>query len=216
MTAQKIQKAVGLINRHHLLIVFPDRNRPQPKSLWSLLHPKIPMLWEWSDEGDDRVLQMWNLMKRLSEDRRVIYLKWYKGRATFISQDLFTALLCLSKAHSSKLSASAKEILSILESDSPLSTREVKTLADLRGKDNEPEYHRAMKLLFQNFLIVGCGEVDDGAFPSLAVGATQNIYEELWNAASKMNVQKAWSLVDQVMPKGSDFRKFLDRTSEKF
>jgi len=31
-------------------------------------------------------------------------------------------------------------------------------------------------------LIVGTGEVPDGAFPSLAVGATELLFEDVWNA----------------------------------
>lgn len=85
-----------------------------------------------------------------------------------------------------KLSPTARLILDTLEEDSPLSTKQLKMMTDLRGKDNEPIYNKSLKELFKRFLIVGYGEVDDGAFPSLAVAATKSIYEDLWLKASKV------------------------------
>ncbi len=71
-----------------------------------------------------------------------------------------------------------------------------------------------MKELFQNFQIVGYGEVDDGAFPSLAVGATSNLYEDLCQAANDMSVEQARKIVDGAMPMGSSLRKFYDRIAK--
>ncbi len=61
-----------------------------------------------------------------------------------------------------------------------------------------------------------CGEVDDGAFPSLAVGSTQLLFEDLWLAAKDMKSAKAQKLVDQFMPIGSLVRKFFDKQMSSF
>lgn len=172
------------------------------------------MKWEWSEDGDDTVLQMWQLMKRLSEDRRVVYSKWYAGRATFFSRELFCALLHFSQKSDDRLSRVSVQLLEALESDSPLSTKQLKALTELRGRDFEPEYNRGMKELFKKFLIVGCGEVEDGAFPSLAVGATRLIYEDLWEQAKSLTDAQAMKIVNQILPTGSLMRKFWERTSK--
>ena len=168
------------------------------------------MKWEWSDEGDNKVADLWHLMKKLSDSRKVVYSKWYQGRATFFSMELFTALLSFSKENPS-LSEKAREILEILEMDSPISTRELKDRADLKGKFNVAIYNRAMKELFSKFLIVGFGEVDDGAFPSLAVGATQTLYEDIWNRAKNLSPEQSQNTIDKFMPPGSKTKRYLSR-----
>ncbi len=208
------KKAILKINDHGVLLVFPIINRKEPRSLWSEFFPKTKMRWEWDETGDNRVGDLWALMKRLSVTKQVVYSKWYQGRATFFSVSLFEAMLCLCRQNLSetKLSRAAKELLAALESDSPLSTRELKKLTDLQGKDNNSNYTRSMKQLFSQLLIVAFGEVDDGAFPSLAVGATQLLYEDLWNRAEKMKPETAHKIVDRYMPMGSDVRKYFDKT----
>ncbi len=205
--------AVRKINEKGILLVFPINNQKEPASLWSEFYPKSKMRWEWDSDGDDRVGDLWGLMKRLSDSRQVVYSKWYQGRATFFSRELFTALVCICKTHFEhpQVSRSAKDLLDCLESDSPLSTKQLKKLTDLRGKDNERFYNRGMKELFSKFLIVAFGEVDDGAFPSLAVGATRHLYEDLLTEAQKMNTNHAQSIVNQYMPLGSLVRKYLDK-----
>ena len=134
------------------------------------------MVWDWNDDAAGPVHDMWGLMKRLSDCREVVYSKWYQGRATFFSRELFAAMLCLRCLQSDArrgLSSTARTLFEVLENNSPLSTRKLKELTDLQGKLHEAEYSRAMKDLFTRLLIVGFGEVDDGAFPSLAVGATE-------------------------------------------
>jgi hypothetical protein len=101
----------------------------------------------------------------------------------------------------------------VLENNSPLSTRKLKELTDLQGRLHEAEYSRAMKELFSLLLIVGFGEVDDGAFPSLAVGATELLYDELWRQAEAMPLRKAQAALDRLMPPLSHFRRFFDRTA---
>lgn len=187
-------------------------NKSQPLSLWSCFYPRSKMNWSWDSGSDNRVSQMWMLMKKLSDCREVIYSKWYQGRATFFSVELFTALLSFyfkNLQASSVLSKTAKNLLEILENDSPLSTKQLKKLAELQGKDNEKEYSQAMKSLFKNFLVVAYGEVDDGAFPSLAVGSTQHIYEEIWTNALKMNSSETKTILNNFIPEFHLFQKYL-------
>ncbi len=208
------RSAIAKINKNGVLLVFPINNRKEPKSLWSEFFPRTKMRWEWDASGDNRVSDMWMLMKRLSDTKQVVYTKWYQGRATFFSRELFKALLAHVKATgdlSGGLSRNAREILETLELDSPLSTKQLKKLTDLQGRDNEPAYNRAMKELFSKFLIVGFGEVDDGAFPSLAVGATKLLYEDLWVESRKLDPQEASRSVENYFPSGSAIRRYLDK-----
>ena len=204
------KRALDKINKNGVLLVFPIKNRKEPHSLWSALHPKKIMRWEWDDSGDNNVANMWSLMKRLSSCREVVYSKWYQGRATFFSRPLFSAMLCVSmRAPQQELSFIAQEILEVLENDSPLSTKELKKITELQGKLNEPQYSRAMKELFSRLLIVGYGEVDDGAFPSLAVGATKTLYEDLWLEAAEMDPFDAQKQIERWMPSGALTRKYF-------
>lgn len=209
--------AIASINKNGILLVFPINNKPEPKSLWSEFYPKSKMKWEWDENGDNRVGELWGLMKRLSDSRQVVYSKWYQGRATFFSRELFTALLCVFKdriiaAH--HLSRAAQDLLETLEGDSPLSTKQLKQLTELRGKENESTYNRGMKQLFSQFMIVAFGEVEDGAFPSLAVGATRNLYEDLWNEALELDLKKAKKTIDQFLPLQSAVRKYYDKINQ--
>jgi hypothetical protein len=69
-----------------------------------------------------------------------------------------------------------------------------------------------MKELFTQLLIVGFGEIDDGAFPSAAVGATELLFSDLWREADEMTYTEAKVVVDQFLPEGSHFRRFFDRS----
>ncbi len=209
-----IKKAIQIINQKGILLVFPVNNNKQPNSLWSEFYPRSKMEWSWDNDGDNRVGQLWSLMKKLSDCREVVYSKWYQGRATFFSKRLFTALLRIridELKNPVKLSRTSLELLEYLENDSPLSTKELKKLAELRGKDNERFYQRAIKALFKDFHIIAFGEVDDGAFPSLAIGATKNLYEDLCSAAQVLSLDQARDVVNEFMPHGQLFRKYLDK-----
>jgi hypothetical protein len=177
-----------------MLLVFPMNNQKEPKSLWHEFYPRSEMRWEW-DDGDDRVMKMWFDMKKLSKDKRVVYSKWYQGRATFFSREVFSALRSYINPQREKLSRQAKELLEILESDSPLSTKQLKKMTDLQGKDNERIYQKAIKSLFEQMWIVGFGEVADGSFPSLAVGAATLLYEEL--CSDKIAKDEAFSILNK-------------------
>ncbi len=212
-------KAIEIINKRGILLVFPRANQKVPLSLWSEFHPRTKMKWEWDEGGDNRVFKMWTLMKELSDCRDVVYSKWYQGRATFFSRDVFTAMLArLKQTHNLKigLSATARLLLDELEMDSPLSTRELKKRTDLRGRFHEPTYQRALKDLFLRMLVIAFGEVDDGAFPSLAVGSTAHIYEDLWQEADRLTSSDAQSTVDKYLPPCSALRTFFDKIPGNF
>ena len=106
----------------------------------------------------------------------------------------------------------AEAIYEALEADSPLSTKELKKITGLQGKAYSGEYQRAMSSLFKNLLIVGYGEVEDGAFPSLAVGATRLIHEDLWTSGLQQDLAEAEDIIEQHLLKGSPLRKFFDRS----
>lgn len=211
---QKFRTAIEKINKRGVLLVYPIKNQKEPASIWSEFYPRKKMNWEWDESGDNSVHDMWYLMKKLSASSEVVYSKWYQNRATFFSREVFTAVLSLKMKQENfgmALSRHARDILDVLEDSSPMSTREVKKLTDLQGRANEGFYNRAMRELFQQYLIVGYGEVDDGAFPSLAVGATKNLFEDLWMNATKMRTLNAQTIVEEYLPKDSKVRKLFDK-----
>ncbi|MEQ1876550.1 MAG: hypothetical protein ABL958_07885 [Bdellovibrionia bacterium] len=208
------RSAIAKINKRGMLLVFPINNKKEPASLWSEFYPKAKMRWEWDSDGDNRVASLWHLMKRLSGMKDVVYSKWFQGRATFFSRELFLALLAdriRVEDPRAKLSRNAREILETLENDSPLSTKQLKKMTELQGRDNEPAYNRAMKELFSTFLIVGFGEVEDGAFPSLAVGATKLIYEDLWVESRSLDKGAAQETIDRFLPGAGAAGRFLKK-----
>ena len=151
------------------------------------------MVWDWNEDSDHRVGDMWQMMKRLSDCREVIYSKWYQGRATFFSHESFRGDDRAASCHQTprhELSETARVLFEVLENNSPLSTKELKELTDLQGRVNESIYNSGMKELFTRLLIVGFGEVEDGAFPSLAVGATELLFEELWRHGADMSLSE--------------------------
>ena len=202
------RKAVAAIERGGILLVYPLDNRPEPPSLWSAFFPRSPMKWEWDDSGDDRVANLWHLRAELSASRKVVYAKWFRGRATFFSREIFAAFLSL-LGRPPPLSDEAARILEALELDSPLSTKQLKQAVDLRGRQFESSYERALKQLWSRLLVVGFGEVDDGAFPSLAVGATRVLFEDLWEEAASLSRDEAWERVRARMAEESLFVRSL-------
>lgn len=210
-----IPPAVKFINQKGALLVFPIDNRPEPSSLWSCFYPRSPMRWDWDESGDGRVVKMWHLRTQLSTSKKVVYSKWYKGRATFFSRSVFTAILAslgMSKSNQSpSLSPPEKKILRILEENSPLSTKVLKKESGLKGKDQESLYQRSLKTLWERALIVGFGEVDDGAFPSLALGATQLLYDDLWEEARSTSMDAALSTLETVFQSQPLYQKEWNR-----
>jgi hypothetical protein len=207
-------KAIERVNQRGMLLVYPVNNRKEPRSLWSEFYPRSEMRWEWDETGDDRVSTMWHLRERLATSRRVVYTKWYRGRATVISFELFRAMLALfgsSRDLDQGLSFQSQEILDLLNEDSPLSTKVLKRMADLQGRERERLYNQAMKDLWARLFIVGFGEVDEGAFPSLAVGSTRVLFEDLWQESLEIPEEEAQATLERHLPRGTLFRKYFDQ-----
>jgi hypothetical protein len=212
MSTSLKKKAIQAIKTQGILLVYPIDNREEPKSLWSELHPRTRMRWEWDDDGDAKVATLWHLREEISRSREVVYSKWYQNRATFFSRPVFAALYRLSREFKPiKWTRESSAILEALEMDSPLSTKQIKEAVDLQGKLLESTYERAMKPLWQHFDIVGFGEVQDSSFPSLAVGATGVLFEDLVEEAQSLSVEKARALLEKHLPPKSLWRKFWDR-----
>ncbi len=211
MKRSTIDRAVRIVDRLGISLVYPIDNRPEPRSLWSELHPGVDMEWSWDENADPRVADLWHLRERLARSHDVAYAKWFRGRATFFSLPVFQALLGrLAEAGDvfAGLPREAVEILALLRERSPLSTKEIRALADLRGKEHETLFTQAMKALWTRLLIVGTGEVPDGAFPSLAVGATELLFEDIWNA--RRNVpEEAKRQLDRVLEESPAFAREL-------
>lgn len=211
MEAKK-KKAIAAINQQGALLVFPINNRKDPMALWHCLHPRSQMRWEWDESGDNRVADLWHLREQLSTSRQVIYSKWYQNRATFFSKEVFLNILAAKQARAlrEKLSQhDAKNIMEALEMDSPLSTKQVKVAAELQGKNFESAYNRAMKELWVPGLIVAFGEVQDSSFPSLAVAATSQIFEDLWIESQDIPAPLALEFLQQKLGPKNLFFKFL-------
>lgn len=208
------KKAIEAIRTHGVLLVYPIDNNQEPNSIWRCLFPRTKMVWEWDDESDSRVADVWHLRAELSNSNEVIYTKWHQGRATFFSKELFTALLKYLGAveqNSGTLPIKSQEILETLLMDSPQSTKQIKQAVELQGRYFESTYNRTMKRLWDQLLIVGYGEIEDSSFPSLAVGATQTIYEELWIKAQELSYENAEAIVRKFFAKQPAFARFLGK-----
>lgn len=209
----KLKDALKKIEKQGILLVYPIQNRPEPRSLWSEFFPRTKMRWEWDSEGaDNRVAKLWHLREEISSSGKAVYAKWFQGRATFFSKEIFPALFALLQVHESALSAPARQILKVLEEDSPLSTKELKKRSHLSGAAFERTYEKALKELWNALLIVGYGEVDDGAFPSLAIGSTRVLFDGLCAKAESLDLGEAEALVEKKIGKDSVvFKYFLKR-----
>jgi hypothetical protein len=210
-----LSTAVTRIRERGTLLVFPINNRSEPPSLWTEFFPNSAMVWDWNEDADTRIAEVWHLMKELSDCGQVVYSKWYQGRATFFSRELFAAMLRIrlpERDSRHALSREAAAILEVLENNSPLSTRELKRATELQGKLNEAVYKRAMKELFIRLLIVGFGEVEDGAFPSLAVGATELLFGDLWQQSAEMTLAEAQHVIDRFLLRDSHFGRFFRKS----
>ena len=206
----KKSKAIEAINRRGALLVFPVNNQKEPPSLWSELFPRSLMRWEWDDSGDNRVASLWHLREELSRSNKVVYSKWYRGRATFFSKELFVAILAL-LGKPQGLGKGSLSLLQALEEESPLSTKVLKKKSKLQGQALEGAYHKALKPLWSRGLIVGYGEVDEGAFPSLAIGATQVLFEELWKESQALTVEKGLHRVEKILKDNPLFLKEVQK-----
>lgn len=205
-----LRAAIRRIDQRGMLLVFPINNAKVPPSLWSEFYPRSRMQWEWDEGGDNRVADLWHLRTELSASGKVVYGKWYRGRATFFSRKVFEAMLaCLGNPRSA--SQTARRVLAVLEGESPLSTKVLKKETGLQGKVQEGLYARALKELWSHLLIVGYGEVEDGAFPSLAVGATHLLFEDLSRRAEKLGKQQGVEVVRKLLKDNPSFLQEFEK-----
>lgn len=190
MSKPNESNAITHINNHGALLVFPIKTNLSVPSLWKCFHPRTVMEWDWSDDGKDKVPELWHLRERLSRSRKVVYVKWFQGRATFFSREVFTALLSCYASRPDplvRLDDGARRVYSALLDDSPLATKELRQLSGFSGRENESAFQRALRELWRRLLIVGFGEIDEGGFPSLAVGCAKLLFEDLWDRAKVMS-----------------------------
>ena len=207
------RKAIHAIDARGALLVYPVNNKPEPKSIWSELFPRTKMRWEWDDNGDNKVAGLWHLREELSRSREVVYTKWFQGRATLLSLDVATNLIGYlgSTQRRDHLSRDSGNLLELLLSDSPLSTKQLKAAGELEGRLLEPNYNRAMKPLWQNLLILAFGEFDDSSFPSLGIGATQSLFEDMWNEGSALKSAVAEKFLIGKLGEANPFWKFAQK-----
>lgn len=206
-------RAISAIDARGALLVYPINNRRLPLSLWSELHPRTPMRWEWDDEGDSKVADLWHLRMELSRSGRVVYSKWYQGRATFFSREVFVHLMAYLQTREAALvlGRESRMALECLEADSPLSTKQLKAACELEGRMFEAAYNRAMKPLWQRLLVVGFGEFEDSSFPSLGIGATKTLFEDLWLEAGEVSTAQAESFLYKKLTADNLFLKFANK-----
>ena len=206
MTISKV-KAIRAIEKKGILLVYPLQNRSEPASLWSELFPRTKMRWEWDSGGDSRVADLWHTRAVLSVSREVVYAKWFQNRATFFSLEVFTWLVAFLRADAG-LSQDSRRIFEILEMDSPLSTKQIKEAAELQGRLFESTYDKAMRGLWKRLWIVAFGEVEDSSFPSLAVGATRLLFEEIWEESLQIKRHDAEKKLRAKLGEDNLFWKF--------
>lgn len=212
--AVPLAKAKKVVDRLGIALVYPIHNAKEPPSLWSALHPRTEMRWDWSDAADGRVVEMWHLKNALAATGDVAYAKWFRGRATFFSLDVFHAILARLAQAGDVLAGvphEARDLLDLLRERSPLSTKDLRAEAGLRGKPYERVFTHAMKVLWQRLLVVGIGERDDGTvMPSLQVSATEAMFEDIWNARTEATGAQLRKL-DDVVAGSRAWKRELDK-----
>jgi hypothetical protein len=206
--SKRYRKALAAINEQHVQLVYPIENAREPGSLWHSLHPRSAMRWDWSEDADPRVVDLWHLKDALCLGREVVYAKWFRGRATFFSRAIFVPILALlgtTRADALRRDANASRIYEALLDNSPQTPRRLRQAVELSGSHDRSDYEHGVKLLWQQLLIVGTGEVDEGQFPALAMGATRHIFEDLWQEADGMEFREAEERRRSLLPAGSPF-----------
>jgi hypothetical protein len=210
----KVGTAVRAIEEHGVLLVYPIANRQEPRSLWSVLYPRLTMSWAWDEGADPEVAEMWRLREKLARRDDVVYGKWYQGRATFFSKAVFTAMLARMRHRGDVLvglGRGASELLGLLEENSPVSTKELRATAMESGLfKKRTDVDASLRILWQRLLVTGVGEVDDGAFPSLLVGATSLLLEPEW-ASSESVTEAGEALLDATFARAPRIAKQFDK-----
>lgn len=199
-------RALAAIEKRGALLVYPLNNRKEPLSIWSELFPRTKMKWDWGDEHHNKVSDIWYLREQLSRSRKVVYAKWFQGRATFFSFETFVNLLAFLGVP--ELGRESRFALEALEADSPLSTKQLKAAIALEGRLLEASYNRALRPLWRHLLIVGFGEFEDSSFPSLGIGATKTLFEELWNTAQALDSKTAEQRLRETLGDKNPFFRF--------
>lgn len=210
----KLARGVSIVDRLGICLVYPIDNKPEFPSLWSEIYPRREMKWTWDADADPRVAEIWHLRGALAESSDVAYGKWFRGRATFFSLPVFHALLGHLVEAGDPLAGLPHESVEILErlrEISPRSTKELRAEVGLKGKPFESLFTHAMKALWTRLLIVGTGEVPDGAFPSLAVAATEMMFEDVYNARARVPAD-ARKKLDEALARSPGFAKELERS----
>nr|BFD63816.1 hypothetical protein BdHM001_24970 [Bdellovibrio sp. HM001] len=204
---------IAAINERGCLLVYPLENRKEPASLWSELYPRTKMRWEWDQDGDNRVAELWVLREELSRSEEVVYAKWFRNRATFFSKEVFVHLLAWLGSSQGRvnLPRSSQEALDSFLQDSPQSTKIIKENLGWQGKMMESHYNRAMKPLWNYLFLVGYGEVQDSSFPSLNMAATQNLFEDLWLESQELDAASAESFLRKKMGPDNLFFKYAQK-----
>lgn len=210
-------KTVKAIERAGILLVYPIQNKKEPASIWHALYPGSRMSWDWAETADDRVVDLWHLRTQLSESRKVVYAKWFQGRATFFSRPVFAAMVRLlgGPERERDLPEEAAEIYRLLSDDSPQTPKMIREALGLEGKTNEARFTRGLAELWRRLLVVGFGELEEGSYPSLQIGATKLLFEDLWDEAALLSPDEAETRVKQVVPEDSPFFRQLVRLRNK-
>lgn len=208
MPAPNVRSAVSHVNKMGIVLVFPIKNAKEPPSLWSHFFPRREMRWEWSEDGDTSVAGLWHLRARLARSGEVVYTKWFGGRATVFSREVFGATLSLVSRLPDPLtglSPESRRVLEALEEDSPQGTKRLRAVTEFDGRENEGAFNKATRPLWQRFLLVGAGEEEEGGFPSLSIGATKLLEEDLWDESKLLNDAAREQTIAKRLPRGSPF-----------
>lgn len=117
----------------------------------------------------------------------------------------------------------SKEVLELLDTESPQLTKQIKAALEWQGRLLEPHYNRAMKPLWENLFLVGYGEVQDSSFPSLNVAASHTLLEDLWLRAQQMSSVDAGAILKSKLGSKSlflsglkNFRKNTNKIHRSF
>lgn len=213
--SQLRNKAIAGINKKGGLLVYPIKNKKEPESIWSVLFPRTEMRWSWDEDADNRVGRVWLLKEELSRSGEVVYGKWFKGRATFLSFDAFKNLRAYLREVPLRR-PEAHQMLEVLEMDSPLSTKQLKVAVELQGRLFESTFTKAQRELFEKLEIVGFGEVEDSAFPSMAIGASKLIFEELCLASDEISSSAAEEFLLNLWGEEHPFMQYAHKIRRRF
>jgi len=223
MKRLEAKKALDFIDRHKVVLTFPDNNRVDPPNLWKCFHPRKAMKWEWDSGADHLVSDLWIFREELSRSGKTVYAKWFQGKATFVDLDFLPVLLAALgvrqavevRPEKMGLSPLGRTLFEALVERSPLSTKELKKETGLRGRDLESEYSRGLKELWSRLWIVGWGEKDDGAFPSLQMAATKHLFEKQWRRALELDALDAASEICDRFANSPRMLNFFQRLRMK-